>query len=121
MQREAGNMTNVITREDLQDRMTQDGFVLLEALPPSYYDDGHLPGAKNLPLDAIDSAPSQLIPENASVIVTYCSGPSCSNSRIAAERLVRLGYDNVYAYEGGKEDWTNAGLKLEKSVTALPA
>jgi len=46
-------------------------------------------------------------------IVTYCAGPTCPNSRIAAERLAALGYVDVRAYEGGKEEWIGAGLPVD--------
>jgi rhodanese-related sulfurtransferase len=36
------------------------------------------------------------------------------NSHQAAERLAAQGYSNVYVYAGGKKDWQQAGLKLEK-------
>ncbi len=46
-------------------------------------------------------------------IVTYCSGVTCPNSKIAAHRLTALGYTDVRAYEGGKEEWVGAGLPVE--------
>ena len=35
------------------------------------------------------------------------------HSRIAAEKLAKLGYTNVRRYEEGKQDWDEAGLELE--------
>ena len=45
--------------------------------------------------------------------MTYCSNTACQNSRIAAEKLAKLGYTNVRRYEEGKQDWDEAGLELE--------
>lgn len=36
------------------------------------------------------------------------------NSHQAAARLASQGYTNVAVYAGGKKDWSEAGLKLEK-------
>jgi rhodanese-related sulfurtransferase len=33
---------------------------------------------------------------------------------MAAEKLAKLGYDNVRAYEGGLEAWKAAGFATEK-------
>ena len=41
--------------------------------------------------------------------------PEVSQSRMAAEKLVKLGYENVRAYEGGLEEWKLAGLAVEKA------
>jgi rhodanese-related sulfurtransferase len=54
------------------------------------------------------------LPRNTEIVV-YCGGPKCPQSRIAAEKLVRLGYENVRAYEGGLEEWKAAGFAVEKA------
>ena len=107
-----------ISRAELQNEIAAGTVVVLEALPANYYADGHIPGALNLPLDDIDSVAATLVPDHAASVVTYCTGTSCPNSRIAAEQLRRLGYTDVRAYEGGKQDWSEAGLPLESAAIA---
>jgi rhodanese-related sulfurtransferase len=107
-----------ISRADLQNQIAAGNVVVLEALPANYYADGHIPGALNLPLDDIDALAATLVPDHATPVVTYCTGTSCPNSRIAAEQLRKLGYTNVRAYEAGKQDWTEAGLLLESAAIA---
>lgn len=109
---------HTITREELMDRLRDGTVMLLEALPPMYFDAAHLPGAKNLPLDDIEALAPVLVPEKTAAIVTYCTGVSCANSKIAAARLEALGYTDVRAYEGGKEDWVGAGLPVESTTVA---
>jgi hypothetical protein len=36
---------------------------------------------------------------------------------MAAEKLLKLGYENLRAYEGGLEEWKAAGFAHRKSVT----
>lgn len=88
--------------------------LLAEALPAKYYLDGHLPGAKHLPLGSIGQVASEAMPDKQQDIVVYCASPTCRNSHAAAAELEALGYQNVHVYEGGKADWTEAGLPLEK-------
>ena len=67
---------------------------------------------------AVDTITEKLAAEKvaskAETIVTYCGGPQCPSSKQAAEKLVTLGYTNVFAYEGGLKDWSEAGLPLVK-------
>ena len=46
----------------------------------------------------------------------YCANAPCQNSTIAARALDGLGYTNVAEYVEGKQDWVEAGLRLEKSA-----
>jgi rhodanese-related sulfurtransferase len=116
-------MNVTITREALQAKLASGRRpILVEALPPRYYLDGHLPGALHLPHDKVrELAPALLADKNADVVV-YCASDSCQNSHIAARALAALGYANVSVYAGGKKDWVEAGLPLETGgVTAQAA
>jgi rhodanese-related sulfurtransferase len=110
----------LIDRETLNERL-QSGRVplLVEALPQKYYRDGHLPGARHLPHDAVASLATSVLPDKTAPVVVYCASHTCRNSHIAAAQLERLGYVDVSVYPGGKQDWSEAGLPLEReTVTA---
>ena len=109
---------NPISRDELH-RSLRNGMplTLVEALGPAYFDDAHLPGAVNIPPDQVDRLAPALLPDPAAQIVVYCSG-TCHNSEVAAQRLVDLGYRDVHVYLGGKEDWVEHGLPVERSDEA---
>jgi rhodanese-related sulfurtransferase len=112
-------MSTEITVPELTSKIRERArFVLVEALPPAYYDAGHLPGAINLPLDAIEPRAAEVLPEKDTEIVVYCSGPTCQNSHVAARKLTSMGYGRVRVFSGGKAEWTQAGHSL---VTETPA
>ena len=90
--------------------------VIVEALPPRYFADAHLPGAINIPHDQVDALAPRLLPDRDAEIVVYCANMPCRNSTIAAERLAQLGYTHVRDYKEGKEDWAKAGFALETSA-----
>ena len=90
--------------------------VLLEALPPMYFEDAHLPGARNMPHDQVDQLAATLIPSTDAQVVVYCANLPCQNSVIAAKRLAALGYTNVREYAEGKQDWVEAGLPIERGA-----
>lgn len=112
-------MSKLISREELQTRIASNpGLLILEALPEKYYQDGHLPGAKHMPHDQTLALASSLAPDRNMEIVVYCASKTCQNSHIAANFLKQLGYANVAVYAGGKQDWADAGLSLEKAALA---
>lgn len=108
-----------ISRDELKLKLDRaDAFVLLEALPPVYFEDAHLPGARNMPHDQVDALAPILIPSLSTEVVVYCANTPCPNSEIAARRLAALGYANVREYAEGKEDWVSAGLPVERGAAA---
>lgn len=93
-----------------------DALVLVDALPPMSYAHSHLPGAINLPPSAVDpSVLARRIPDRNAEIVVYCANPDCEDSVATAHRLQALGYTNVHHYPGGKNEWREAGLPLERA------
>lgn len=110
-------MANTIDRDDLLRRLLRgDSVTVVEALPPKYFKKQHIPGAVNLPHDQVDERAPELLPDKDTTIVVYCANDPCPNSGIAAQRLNELGYSDVFDYEGGKEDWIEAGLPVEKAA-----
>ena len=88
---------------------------LVEALGPAYFADAHLPGAINIPPDQVDRLAARLLPDLTADVVVYCSG-TCENARIVALRLGDLGYQRVAVYGGGKEEWVEHGLPVEREA-----
>jgi len=103
----------LIDRSTLQQRLGT--ATLVEALPEKYWRDWHLPGARHLPHDRVKELAAGVLPDRNAEIVVYCASSTCQNSHIAAKLLAQLGYGNVAVYAGGKQDWSEAGLALERA------
>lgn len=86
---------------------------VLEALPPKYFHEGHLPGAKQLDYANAVGHAQRLKLASSERIVVYCASDTCKNSHQAADALTAAGFTNVSVYVGGKKDWIDAGLTLE--------
>jgi rhodanese-related sulfurtransferase len=83
-------------------------------LTDEYFGGENIAGSRRVPLDKVGSeVRSTNLPKSTGIVV-YCGGPKCPMSRLAAEKLIKLGYDSVRAYEGGLEEWMAAGLPIEK-------
>ncbi|HEV8686357.1 MAG TPA: rhodanese-like domain-containing protein [Gaiellaceae bacterium] len=105
-----------ITCDELRRKIESgEQFVLVDALPPMSFAHSHLPGAINLPPPDVDAAVARRLPDKHAEIVVYCANPTCEDSVDVARRLVELGYANVRHYPGGKDEWRNAGLELERA------
>lgn len=79
----------------------------------------HIPFAGNIantdlsiPYDQIEQDLSRLPTDKNARIVLYCR--SGHMSTIAAEKLVSLGYTNVWSLKGGMLDWEQAGYLIQK-------
>jgi rhodanese-related sulfurtransferase len=106
-----------ITAAELQGKIERgDDFVLVDALAPMVYAHSHLPGALNLPPSAVDALRcTKRIPSLETEIVVYCANAECDDSVVTAEKLSAIGYTNVRHYAGGKDEWRDRGLPLERA------
>lgn len=110
-------MTATITREEIKTLLdAASPVILVEALPEKYWMHSHLPGAINIPHDRTRELAPALLPDKDALIVVYCANEPCKNSTIASKELSSLGYRNVREYVGGKQDWIDAGLRVEKGL-----
>ena len=73
--------------------------IILDVREPDEFDEGHIPGAKLLPLGSVaaDTA-AEMIPALDSTVLVYCR--SGRRSKIAAQKLADAGYTNIYEFGG---------------------
>lgn len=106
-----------ITARELEQKLErQDDFVLVDALAPMIYAHSHLPGAINMPPSTVDTIRcARRMPDLGTEIVVYCANASCEDSVVTGQKLRELGYTNVRHYPGGKDEWKELGLPLERA------
>ena len=88
-------------------------FKLVDVLREDSYNEGHIPGAINIPADMLQGLASKHLNKNDKIVV-YCASYGCHASTNAAKILLDSGYKNVFDFKAGKKGWVNAGLELEK-------
>ena len=92
--------------------------IILDARDASEYEQGHIPGAINIPYDRIPEYFDVLqaeVPMEAHVVV-YCRSVTCDFSDQLATELKIMGYQNVSIFSGGWEQWSTAGYPIEGMV-----
>ena len=96
--------------EDLD--LTEGNTHLVDVLSEEHFEEGHIPGAKNIPLEGIaKEALDRLDKEDK--IVLYCKDEECQASPKAAKKLEKLGFENIKDFEGGLAEWKEAGNEVE--------
>ena len=92
--------------------------IILDARAAPFYQQGHIPSALNLLRDDFAADYRRLRPTldaaKDKLIVVYCSGGDCHDSRMVASALLSLGFSQVRVFTGGWSGWTEAGLPVEK-------
>ncbi|MBI2655290.1 rhodanese-like domain-containing protein [Candidatus Woesearchaeota archaeon] len=91
----------------------KENFKLVEVLREDSYNEGHIPGAINIPADMLQGLASKHLDKNDTIVV-YCSSYGCHASTNAAKTLLDLGYRKVLDFKAGKKGWADAGLELER-------
>ena len=86
------------------------GFVLLDVRSTSAFDEGHLPGALNIPHAKL-TAERLSSYDQGTLFVVYCAGPHCNASTRAAILLAVLERP-VKEMIGGTIGWVDEGYSL---------
>ena len=74
---------------------------ILDVRQPREYEEGHLPGARLIPLTELNERFAEIDPRKPTVV--YCA--SGNRSRIASQMLVAKGFEAVYNLTGGMHAW----------------
>ena len=106
-------MPKTIDLQTLKEKIDRgDEFHLVETLMPKEYEKWHLPGAINIHFNKIGKEAKERF-ETDDEIVVYCHDEACRASPLAAEKLEKMGYENVYDFTAGKQAWREAGYAVE--------
>jgi rhodanese-related sulfurtransferase/rubrerythrin len=87
-------------REYLSDKTLQE-VTILDVRQPGEYEEGHIPGAKLVPLPVLTDSLSEIDPSKP--VVVYCA--IGGRSRVAAQTLAGKGYEQVINLTGGFKAW----------------
>lgn len=102
-----------ISKEHLKRMMdNNERFILVDVRSTEDYNQGHIRGAKSLPLDEIVAKASQMLKSSDNIVV-YCGSYVCMASTNAYKALNKLGYTSIHDYKGGIEEWNTAGFPVE--------
>lgn len=98
-----------VSRDALLQRITEGATVVLDVRPTVEYHQGHLAGARSIPLDELEQRLHEL--DKEADVVAYCRGPYCV---FADEAVALLRARGIHAsrYAEGYPEWAAAGLPI---------
>ena len=88
---------------------------VIDPFPLEQYEQQHIPGAKNVCVYQV-SFPQDLkevVPDLKQEIVIYSATEMTREGTTAAEKMSRMGYQNIFLLKGGQAGWIDAGYPLE--------
>jgi thiosulfate/3-mercaptopyruvate sulfurtransferase len=114
-----GARDDVVTAEDLRDRLGDPALLLLDARAPERFRGevepidpvpGHIPGAVNLPFADALPAPAE-VTDSAREVVAYCG--SGVTACVLLLSLAAAGRDDAKLYPGSWSQWSGLGFPVE--------
>jgi rhodanese-related sulfurtransferase len=98
-----------ISRTELIRRMKDKTVQVLDVRPEDEFALGHVPGARNVPLNQLKRYLSKL--DRRTEIIAYCRGRYCVMSFEAVAQLRKCGF-KARRLEDGLPEWKAAGLPV---------
>lgn len=102
-----------LSTESLRSRLDRgENFYFWNVSTDGYFHGEIIPGSHRISLYPIGREVSTMnVPKTAEIVV-YSAEAKSQLSLMAARKLQKLGYTNVSRYEGGLEEWKNAGYEI---------
>jgi rhodanese-related sulfurtransferase len=87
--------------------------VVIDVCGAAEYAAGHVVGAKNVPLNELETRLPSVVKNKALPLVIVCA--SGGRAKHAASVAQKLGYTNAQVLSGGLKAWVDAGMPVEKA------
>ena len=102
-----------LSPQDMVQLMNREKAVVIDVCSPEEFAQGHVIGAKNLPLGDVEAKLAQVVKNKATPVVMVCQVGA--RSARAAATAQKLGYDNAQSLAGGLKAWQAANMPVEKA------
>ncbi len=100
----------VLSKEELKEKLGSADLLILDVRSEKQWDESEfkLPGAVWYSLNSDMELPQD------KTIVTYCACNGLGASGKVASELIKRGFSNVYALQGGWNEWSQSAYPLEE-------
>ena len=105
-----------VTTSEATRLMNHDDALVLDIREQKEYAEGHIPGAFNLPMSALEKRVSEIDKYKEKPVVVVCRMGSTAGA--VGKTLKKSGFSNVVRMAGGMMEWNSAGLQTKKGKSA---
>jgi rhodanese-related sulfurtransferase len=98
---------------DMAFKLYNAGVLFLDARPIEEFNEGHIKGAVTLPYYSEDHETTLSRISKNDPVVVYCSGTDCDLSVMMGNKLHKMGYEKVFVFFGGWDEWLNKNYPVE--------
>lgn len=91
-----------ITAQQAKEMIGKGNVTVVDVRTKEEYDSAHIKGAVLVPNESIGSEMPKELPDKDAVLLVYCR--TGVRSKQASDKLIEIGYQNVYDF-GGIRDW----------------
>lgn len=104
---------------DVESALGDSGVLIIDVRPDLFFEDGHIPGAKNLMRDKFEETYPKMSEamKKAVRVIVYCAGAHCETGEAVTEALRKLGHNNISLYRGGWDEWSAQNHEIEKGAS----
>lgn len=92
--------------------MNREKAVVVDVCEPSEFANGHVVGAKNIPLSQLEAKLSGAVKNKSTPLIMVCASGIRSNKAVGI--ATKLGYEKAVSLSGGMGAWREASLPVEK-------
>ena len=108
-----GDDTEEVGRDELMERLRRGDVVLIDVRPTDEFESGHIPGARSIPHDELQSRLGEV--PTSRTVVAYCRGPYCIYADDAVRLLAAKGV-KARRLDDGFPEWRLAGRQIDTAA-----
>ena len=102
-----------LSPQDMVQLMNREKAVVIDVCSPEEFAQGHVIGAKNLPVGELEAKLAQVVKNKSTPVVMVCQAGARSSRAVATAQ--KLGYEKVQSLAGGLKAWQAANMPVEKA------
>jgi rhodanese-related sulfurtransferase len=107
-----GGGAGALSTNDAVQLINREKAVVVDVCGVDEFKAGHVGGAKNVPLDELESKLAGLVKNKATPVILVCASGARSKRAVAIAK--KLGFENAHSLAGGLGAWRSANLPVEK-------
>lgn len=104
-------VTTNVSASKADTMFNEGGVIFLDVREPAEFNQGHIPGAINIPMHQVEQQIAQKALDKSAPILIYCR--SGRRSSLVTATLIKKGYTHLMNLDGGIKAWSKAGYPVE--------